>query len=221
MLPRILSAALLCGLAGCASHPGRTLVPLVALDPARCAPSISLASWTPIVLGEAETDKNEVMLDETSPCVVRQDGSAAAYHLFRLPADDRPYLVTIRTAPVGPAYLVVNADILAENGAVLRTIGPEGFSFHGTSLMALLRNRPGEVYVAVRSDPGRVGQAFDQISEFGGVSSTTTVTTVGKGGKVTGSYTSTYGVPGASLNHNFVFSHNGSLHVTATMILAN
>lgn len=213
-------AAASCLLAGCAHPPPRSFVPLIAFNPNYCLPSVSLTEATPVNLGEVETPLNEVVFDETSPCVQQGDGTPAIYHVFRLPQAAEPYLITVRTEPVGPAYLVVTADILAADGTVARQVDAKGFSFHGISLSALLRSRPGEEYLVVKSDPSRVGFAFDQISEVSQLYATTTTTTyTGKNGK-TSTFTSTgYTQNGASLNHNFVFSHNGSLHVTATAIL--
>jgi len=212
-----------CLLAGCVHPPPpRSFVPLIAFNPNYCLPSVDLQEATPITLGEPETSKNEIVFDETSPCVRQGDGTPAIYHVFRLPPAADSYLITVRTAPVGPAYLVVTADILTADGTVTRQIDAKGFSFHGTSLSALLRSRPGEEYLVVRSDPNRVGFAFDQISEVSLLyATTTTTTTTGKNGHVT-TYSSTgFTQAGGSLNHNFVFSHNGSLHVTATPIFAD
>lgn len=210
-----------CLLAGCATPPPpRSFVPLIAFNPSYCLPSVALQEATPIILGEFETLKNEIVFDETGTCVQQGDGTPAIYHVFRLPQAAESYLITIRTAPVGPAYLVVNADFLTADGKVTRQVDAKGFSFRGTSLTALLRSRPGEDYLVVKSDPSRVGFAFDQISEVSLLVATTTTTMTSKNGKATGFYQSTSTTPvGGSFNHNFVFSHNGSLHVTATPIL--
>lgn len=215
-------AAASCLLAGCANQePPRSFVPLIAFNPNYCLPSVALQEATPITLGEPEMGKkNEVVFDETSPCVRQGDGTPSIYHVFSLPQSAQPYLITVRTAPVGPAYLVVTADILAADGSVTRQIDAKGFSFRGTSLSALVRSRPGEQYLVVKSDPSRAGFGFDQISETSLLYATTTTTTMtSKSGKTT-TFTSTGTMPvGGSTNHNFVFSHNGSLHVTATPII--
>jgi len=223
MKGKLAITAACCLLAGCAKPvPERTLPPLIAFNPAYCAPSVVLQDATPVIVGELETPKNEILFDESNPCVRQQDGTPAIYHVFHLPAADQPYLITVRTEPVGPAYLVVTADFIAADGTVTRRIGGDGFSFHGISLTALLRSRPGEEYLVVKSDPSRVGYAFDQISEVSLLYSTATTTVVtSKTGK-TSSFTSFSSTPvGGSRNHNFVFSHNGSLHVTASPILVN
>lgn len=208
-----LAAVLLLG--ACAHKPPRTLTPLVGLDPGRCQPTVQLLAATPVVLGEPETDKNEVMFDGVTPCVLQSDGTPSNYRVFRLPPADQPYLVTVRTEPVGPAYLVVGAQTLAADGSVIRSFGPDEFTFHGTSLMVLVRSRPGQEYLVVRSDGTRVGQSFDQIAETSLLYTTTTATTV-KGHTFVSSSSTPVG--GSSLG-TYVFSHNGSLHVTAKVII--
>jgi hypothetical protein len=180
---------------------------------------VPLQEATPVILGEPETSKNEIVFDGASRCVRQMDGTAANYHVFRLPPIDQPYLITVRTEPVGPAYLVVSAQILAADGSVIRTLGAEDFSFHGTSLTALVRSRPGQEYLVVRSDGTRVGQSFDQIAETSLLYSTTSTTTTSSGGK-THVFVSNSTTPvGGSTTGNYVFSHNGSLHVTAKLIV--
>jgi len=208
--------------AGCGQGPERSFLPLIAVDPARCVRSVHLEDATPVILGERETDKNEILFTETSPCVLQPDGSAANYHVFRLPPFDQSYLITLRTEPVGPAYLAITADIVAADGTVIRSVGADKFSFHGTSLVALLRSGPGEDYLVVRSDPSRVGISFDQISEASLLYSTTNTRVVtSRSGKTT-SYSQIFTNPvGVSKDQDFVFSHNGSLHVTASVIFAS
>jgi len=201
--------------AGCTHPPPRSLPPLLALDPGSCQPSIVLQAATPVALGEPETEKNEVMFGDYGPCVLQSDGSPANYHVFRLPPADLPYLVTVRTEPVGPAYLVVQAQTLAADGSVIRTLDPDKFTFHGTSLMVLVRSQPGQEYLVVRSDGSRVGRAFDQIAETSLLYTTTTTTTV-KGHTF---FSSTSSPVGGSSQGTYVFSHNGSLHVTAKPIV--
>jgi len=210
-------------LAGCAHDPPRSFLPLIAFNPNYCLPSVSLQEATPITLGEPEMGtKNETVFDESSPCVRQGDGTPAIYHVFSLPPADQSYLITVRTTPVGPAYLVVTADVLAADGTVTRQVDAKAFSFHGTSLSALLRSRQGEQYLVVKSDPSRVGFAFDQISEASLLYATTTTTiSTGKNGKTTAYSSTGYTQAGGSFDHNFVFSHNGSLHVTATPILTD
>jgi len=206
--------------AGCASHPPpRSFVPLVGLEPLHCETMVPLQEATPVILGEPETDKNEIVFDGVSRCVRQSDGTAANYHVFRLPPADQPYLITVRTEPVGPAYLVVSAQILAADGSLIRTLGAEDFSFHGTSLTALVRSRPGQDYLVVRSDGTRVGQSFDQIAETSLLYSTTSTTTTSSGGKTHVFVSNATAPVGGSTTGNYVFSHNGSLHVTAKPIV--
>jgi len=202
-------------LAGCVHPPPpRSFPPLLSVDAARCEQSIHFEDATPVILGQVETNQNEILFDENTPCVLRQDGSAAYYRVFRLPANDQPYLLTVRTRPVGPSYLVITAQFAAGDGKIVQTIGADGFTFRGTSLSALSRSRPGQDYLIVQTDGERVGRPFDQIAESRIGTTTTTTTTNGKY-----TYTNTYnGYIGSSNNYNFVFSHNGSLHVTAMLI---
>jgi len=202
--------------AGCSHPPQRTLTPLVALDPGLCQPSIELQAATPVTLDEPETDGNEVRLEEYGPCVLQSDGSPANYHVFRLPPADQPYLVAVRTEPVGSAYLVVSAQTLAADGSVIRTLDPDKFAFHGTSLMALLRSQPGQEYLVVRSAGSRVGQTFDQIAETSPLYISMTTAVIGH--FVVSSSTASVG---ESSQRTYVFSHNGSLHVTAKLIVGD
>lgn len=200
-------SALLAGLillSACAHSPPPP-PPLTALPPLACAPALTLQGMPslPVIMGkEAPTS-----FGIGSNCMLLGDGQPTLYSIYRLPDQAEPYLITVRSLPVGEGLIIPRVLLMADDNVVLRTVEGEGFTFHGASMMAKLRSHPGESYLVVAVDTRYVGQAVSQIAESFALNSSTSV--VGKA--VVTSFSSN----GASNTLNFVFSYNGNIVVSA------
>jgi hypothetical protein len=196
-------AAALGLLAGCAHAPAPA--PMTALVPGLCAPAFSLegAKATQVVMAK----EAKISLGAASDCMRLADGQPTLYAVFRLPDAAEPYLITIRSLPIGQGLVIPRLMLMADNGVVLRTIEGERFTFHGASMMTKLRSHPGEAYLVVAVDTRYVGQAVSQIAE-------SFVQTAGTSfiGKAIVHTTST---AGSSNTVDYVFSYNGDLVVSA------
>ena len=196
----------LCLLAACAAPPPPPPPPppVVAIDPATCATALSLVGYpvVPVVMAK----ESGVTFDDSSSCMRFADGQPTFYSIFRLPDSPEPYLITIRSVPLGQGMIIPRLMLMAENSTVLRTVEGESFTFHGASMMTKLRSHSGEAYLVVAVDNRYVGQQVAQVMESFMVSSST-------GFSRYGAFTTT-SANGDSHTAEYIFSFNGRILVS-------
>lgn len=195
----------LCLLTACANHGPPPPPPMTALDPAAaCAPALSLLAYPaiPVVMAKPSI----VGFDAGTACMRLADGQPTLYSVFKLPDLPEPYLITIRSLPLGQGMIIPRIMLMAENSTVLRMVEGDSFTFHGASMMTKLRSHPGEAYLVVAVDTRYVGQEVSQVMESFVQSSSTVY---GKGGVFTA-----YSHSGDSHILDYIFSYNGSIVVS-------
>lgn len=199
----ILSLTLLAplALAGCAAPP-----PLLDLSGRACAASPDLISAAPVALSDPRhPDTVKLRIDATAPCLETPQGKSL-YGAFRLPDSTVPFMIAVRSVPLGEGLFVPRLLLLDGTGAVAREIGRDELEFRGDTLTALIRSHPGERYLVVASTPQSIGQSETRISER-------TVTTQSSGGGIT--FAVHTGVDAA---HTYVDAHDGVIIVFAATI---
>jgi len=92
-------------------------------------------------------------------------GAKSVYQAFRLPNSSQPYYLGIDSAVDGTAVLAPRVLFLDSQGAMLRTLSGDDFTFHGAGLHAGMRVHSNEVYVIVASDPDRSGKQVSRIGD--------------------------------------------------------
>lgn len=195
-------------LAGCASHGPPPPPPMTALGSVSCVPALNLQGT--VVVPVVPDKELPISFGAGSNCMLLSDGQPTLYSVVRLPELPEPYLITIRSTPIGEGLIIPRLLLMGDNNLVLRTVEGESFTFHGASMMTKLRSHPGEFYLVVAVDTRYVGQAVSQIAESFVASTSTSV--VGK------AVISTYQTSGASNTLNYVFSYNGNVVVSVEMM---
>lgn len=194
---RMLPALLLSALAAACTHPPP---PTVNLAGRSCVPEPDLPGARPVALGG---DSVKVALDDAAACWQPAGQPGSVYAVFRLPAASDAYLVWVTSEPIGEGLFSPRMLMLDEQGVVRREIARDVFTFHGATLRAGLRTRPGEAFLIVASDPQTVGQ---QVSQLASVISTSSVSSRG----VTSTYTT-----GQDVTRTMTYAHNGKIIVSA------
>ncbi|HUC67921.1 MAG TPA: hypothetical protein VMA53_21065 [Stellaceae bacterium] len=204
----ILRLMLLASLAlaeGCAAPPP----PLLDISNHACATSPDLISAAPLTLSDPRRpDTVKRRIDDTAPCLETAQGKSL-YAAFRLPDSAAPFMIGVRSIPIGQGLLVPRLLLLDGTGAVKREIGQDSLEFRADTLTALIRSHPDERYLVVASTPQAVGQEDARIVE------TTTATTV-----TFGRYASTVH-SGLDTTHRYIFAHGGLVTVFAAAIPGN
>jgi len=76
-----------------------------------------------------------------------------------------PYLLTVRSIPVGGTLFSPRIKLLDADGEVTRELGRDQFRAHGPTLYAGLRAQPTDRTLVVASDPTPIGETSSQIAE--------------------------------------------------------
>jgi hypothetical protein len=155
---RGLAALLPALLAACASP---APPPILSLDGRPCVGSPDVAGAQAVPLDAGNPVKLD--LDGGAACLEAKGGARSAYAAFRLPASQKPYLLTVTSTPLGDTLFAPRLLLLDGQGRVLREVPRDGFLFHGTALYAGLRAAPAERYLIVASDAPSVGQQVSHI----------------------------------------------------------
>jgi hypothetical protein len=106
-----------------------------------------------------------VTIDEHAPCVDTSVGKSA-YVSFQLPDSAEPYMIAVRSAPLGAGLFVPRLLLFDGAGQLKREVPRDSFVFRGDTLTLLMRSRPDERYLVVASMPQAVGQTTTRISEY-------------------------------------------------------
>ncbi len=207
VLVGLVSAVVLAGCAAGTSGPP----PVVNLDARICAPGADLTGALAVPLEDGEGILSPVKgvtvkLDMDAACLKPPSGEKRLYAVFKLPDSTTPYIITIASEPVGSGLLSPYAQMLDEQGRVLRVVQRDSFMFHGAALAANLRSHPGEEYLLVASDPASVGQTVSQIQGA-------TQTTTSSGG---GFFF--YVRTGSETTRTMTYAHSGSVTVKAAPV---
>lgn len=111
-------------------------------------------------------------IDESSPCTQDDVGNLSTYEVLRLPEFESPYYVKVvsHTVEEGDRKklfppIVVTLDA---SGQVARALEPERFVFRGgdlTGTMFFNAENRGERYLAILSNPKRVGQTVQHTEQ--------------------------------------------------------
>ncbi len=204
--PRLAAlAALLALLAGCAAPPP----PLLDISKHVCTPAPELISATPVPLGDPRRpDVVKLQIDDTAHCLETPEGKSL-YGAFRLPDSPTPYMIAVRSTPVGQGLFVPRLLLLDGTGAVRREIGRDSLEFRGPTLTALIRSHPDERYLVVASTPKAVGETESRIVER----------TQAATAAANGAYFTIYG--GTDTAQTFVYDHGGLITVYAATIPGN
>ncbi len=202
---RLMLLATLALAAGCAAAPP----PLLDISNHACATSPDLISAAPLTLSDPRSpDTVKTRIDDTAPCLQTAQGKSL-YAAFRLPDSASPFMIGVRSAPIGQGLLVPRLLLLDGTGAVKRAIGQDSLEFRADTLTALIRSHPDERYLVVASTPQAVGRSEERIVE------STTATTV-----VSGRYAAT-AYSGLDATHRYVYAHGGLITVFAATIPGN
>jgi Maltose operon periplasmic protein precursor (MalM) len=165
------------------------------------APDMGLASS---FTGKKDELVSVVRMGDDAPCVTNAAGQKSSYAVLALPADAQDMIVTVTSKMMGQTILSPRLEIRDDKGALTREIPNEKFAYNGTSVQTQLRQRPGDRYVVILSDPATVGKTVEQIQSI----------RISSGVMVGMVY-----VPmnsGAEGRANLVFAHNGE--VTTTLV---
>ena len=154
--------------------------------------------------------ESPVGFDAGTACMKLADGQSTLYAVFKLPDLPEPYLITVRSVPLGQGMIIPRLMLMAENSTVLRIVEGDSFTFHGASMMTKLRSHPGEAYLVVAVDTRYVGQEVSQVMESFTQSS---ATVYGRGGAFTA-----YSHSGDSHTLDFIFSYNGRILVSVEAV---
>src|SRR6185437_15724309 len=148
-------------LSGCASAPP----PLLDISAHACSSSPDLIAAKSLPLGESgHPSPVKVDIDDSAPCLQTPQGKSL-YAAFRLPDSLSPYLIAVRSLPLGKGIFVPHLLLLGGTGAVRRQIGQDELEFRGTTLSAIIRSHPGELYLLVAATPQSVGKTDSRIIE--------------------------------------------------------
>ena len=127
--------------------------PLLSLADRQCSTAPLLTAGHAVDLGHASG--TTVIVDATSPCITTPKGPAT-YAVFKLPAVDSAYQLTIRSNPRGNGLLMPDAAIYGVDDRVRRAIA----DFRGAAgaMVASARAEPGDGYLVVTSSPATIGR---------------------------------------------------------------
>ncbi|MFD2263934.1 hypothetical protein ACFSM5_13615 [Lacibacterium aquatile] len=154
----LLGAAAAFSLSACVAGPPPEAA-VLNLDFSKCVAKPDIASARPLA---AEQELVPVAVDKNSACLETPAGRAT-YVAFKLPAS--PALLDIFSLPNGTGnFLSPRAMLLDADGVQLREIARDNFLFRANRLHAAVRQRPGEAYLVVTSDPASIGQTSDRVS---------------------------------------------------------
>jgi hypothetical protein len=185
---------------GCAAPPPP---PLVDIASHACADKPDLISAKPVPLGDPlRPSVVKVRVDNTAPCLKTAQGDSL-YAAFRLPDSLTPYMIVVRSTPLGEGLLVPRLMLLDGTGTVTRELGQDSLQFRADTLTALTRSHPGELYLVVAATPRTVGETKSRITE------TTLATTYSSGG---GFFTIH---SGSDATRTYVFAQDGLISVYA------
>jgi hypothetical protein len=181
---------------------------MTVLPPISCVSALNLQGTVvmPVMVGKDSL----ISFDAGSNCMLLGDGQPTLYSVIRLPEMAEPYLITVRSLPIGQGMIIPRLLLMADSNLVLRSVEGESFTFHGASMMTRLRSHPGESYLVVAVDTRYVGQAVSQVQER--FVAFTSSSVVGK------AIVSTYHSDGASNTVDYVFSYNGSVVVSVELM---
>jgi hypothetical protein len=189
-------------LGGCAAPPP----PLLDISGYACTPTPDLVSAMPLPLGDPRDPKVVVLkIDEHARCLEAGDGRSL-YGAFQLPDSPQPYMVSVRSVPIGDGIFVPRLLLLDGLGALKREVPRDAFVFRADTLTALIRNHPDERYLVVASVPRAVGETTSRITER-----TRTSTACSSGGCF-------IIATGGDTARTMVYAHGGTIGVYAAVI---
>jgi hypothetical protein len=160
ILPVLGIAALL---AGCATP--KPIEPVTDLGARVCAPQPWGLGATALALDPDSARAATIDIAPDAPCRRNDQGTDSLYHVFMLPASDKPVMVTVSSMPVPRALFAPRLLLLDGMGRVTRQVDEHAFLFRGDMLTALVRLRADERMLVVESAPSVVGQPVSRVQE--------------------------------------------------------
>ena len=135
----------------------RTPPPILTITEHNCVMVPDLTTAKPILL---KTDTPaRVTIDDKTACLQPVGETPRLYAVFKLPQESTtPYFLSVSSEARGRGVLAPYLVLLDANGAVLRHIAHDKFTFRGTTLNTAFHPQSGETYLLVASDPEFVGQ---------------------------------------------------------------
>ena len=168
-----------------------------------CADKISTIGARAVVFDGEDPGAIDLVIDEGSTCLTGADGKKSLYQVVELPDVGAEYILSVESFQQGNSIFAPELQLLGSNGSVIRDVSHDDMMFRGTSLTALLRAKPGERYLLIRSDPQTVGlgesRVMDSIRQNGGYNAAT-------GGTF-------YVYTGATTTNTMTYSHGGKLKI--------
>lgn len=198
----------LCLLCACANHGPPPPPPMTVLPTVSCVDALSLQGGLamPVMIGK----DSSISFDAGSNCMLLSNGQPTLYSVIRLPEMAEPYLITVRSLPIGQGMIIPRLLLMTGDNQVLRSVEGESFAFHGASMMSKLRSHPGESYLVVAVDTRYVGQTVSQVHESFVASTSSSV--VGK------AVITSFHTDGGSNTVDYVFSYNGNVVVSVELM---
>lgn len=168
-----------------------------------CADKISTIGARPVMFDGEDAGAIDLVIDEGSTCLTGADGKKSLYQVVELPDVGAEYILSVESYQQGNSIFAPRLQLLGRDGEVIRDVDHDDMMFRGTSLTALLRAKPGERYLLIRSDPQTVGlgesRIMDSIRQSGSYNAAT-------GGTF-------YVYTGATTTSQMTYSHGGKLKI--------
>lgn len=142
---------------GCASR--GPAAPVTRIKTGGCQTQWSMAGAQAIPLDSLR--RVEYRFEKGSPCLVRSEGGAVTYAMFRLPRFREDYTLQIASQIDGRSLFAPELMTLDAAGNVLREVPFERFSLRGDRLQTTMffsQDNASEQYLVMRSSPDVVGQ---------------------------------------------------------------
>lgn len=182
-------------LAGCVRPP--PLPPLLDLAGLACGAPMAMTGAQPVLMDPTKPTVLDV--DAANACA-QIGGKRSLYAVFQLPDSTAPTLLTVRSLPRGETLLAPRLVLMDVAGRETRRLGFDAFTFRGDGLQAAVRAQPGDRYLVVASDPDPIGRREERIGVLFNA-------------YPVGLHTTAY--TGSEYRQGNVFTHNGTLSVTA------
>ncbi len=180
--------------------------PLLDISAHSCASAPDLVAARPVALGDPQHPGEVVpTIDEHAPCV---DGAAgkSLYASFQLPESSQPYIISVRSTPLGAGIFAPRLMLFDGQGSLKREVPRDAFVYRGDALSVLIRSRPDERFLVVASTPQTVGQSTACISEHAQTSTNCST------------FASITVASGSDTERKLAYAHGGIIRVHAAVI---
>lgn len=137
-------------------------------------------------------------------CLEETPGAKSLYHVYRLPRGFEAMDITIGALREEARILAPIVKVYDPKGSVTRAFDNDDFLFRGAHYSVQFRNRPGDAFILIASNPSIVGEVSSNISN------TVTSTSYSTG---TGAFFTMYS--GQETQQQAKFSHTGSILLEA------